>query len=495
MIYYKQERARLRQKQREIEKKRKLTLQKKREEEAKRREEIAKRKLEGQLVIPQLYLGTRLCAQNWEWLHEAQTQNRLYYILNVTNNVPNYYETGLKPSDLDDIQEDLLELQKQICSEDEQIQDEDDKENRSEECKNNEENEENIDLNINDWNEEDLFEKLEHLDDEKKLEILEKFKLEGDSEEEDMEVEENDETETSKPEDVIEKTKNKLLSVHDAELKFVYKRIPIEDSYDEDISRYFDESVEFINNSIEKGDSVLVHCREGRSRSVAIIIAYLMIAKNWTLQAANDHMASIALDININNGFKAKLMELELKIHNKSTLNYFDKSTRVQNRVQYNEDSFHNIEPRTRNRTKKNKKKVKPQVTTNEIKVDHQESSSCDKDMKIEENEQVQESQISDNILDDMITIEEDILKENNASLSFSTPNDNENPTQDKIEITNEPNVDNLKTTETNDQPSRVESVIETRKLELPKKKSSKKAPPVNLKTKQFWESFLLKTN
>lgn len=416
--------------------------------------------------------------------------------MNVTNNVPNYYETGLKPSDLEDIQEDLLELQNQFSkfsSNDDQeeviLKDQTDKESNDEESKNDELNE---DININDWNEEDLFEKLEHLNDEKKLEILEKFKIEDDNEEEDMDVEENnDETDIPKAEDVIEQTKNKLLTIHEGELKFVYKRIPIEDSYDEDISKYFDEGIEFIKNAIDKGDSVLVHCREGRSRSVAMIISYLIVAKNWTLQAANDHMATIALDININNGFKAKLMELEMKVHSVSTLDYFDKSTRVQSRVQYNEDSLQNIERRTRSRNKKSKKKVElSQTTTNE-----KQNPLCKEEIVQIEEKQTHDLSVSNDMLDDEIIVEDDIHNnDDKIDRSESLPQNTSNNDADIPNIVNEPTVNNINVESSSDQPVKVENK-EANKLLQPKKKPAKKLTNVNSKTKQFWESFLLKTN
>jgi len=51
--------------------------------------------------------------------------------------------------------------------------------------------------------------------------------------------------------------------------------------------RYYDQSIEFIHRArkIDKGN-VLVHCFAGISRSVAIVIAYLMTCSDFTFETA-----------------------------------------------------------------------------------------------------------------------------------------------------------------------------------------------------------------
>jgi protein phosphatase slingshot len=55
--------------------------------------------------------------------------------------------------------------------------------------------------------------------------------------------------------------------------KILYKQMEVHDLIDTQIETYFDEAFNFIENA-QKG--VLVHCKEGRSRSVSIVVAYLM---------------------------------------------------------------------------------------------------------------------------------------------------------------------------------------------------------------------------
>jgi hypothetical protein len=116
----------------------------------------------------------------------------------------------------------------------------------------------------------------------------------------------------------------------------VYFRVSVADSHDENISQHFEAAVSFMAGAISSGGSVLVHCREGRSRSVTVIIAYLMMEKKWRLDQAYERMEAVAPDVNINSGFKRQLMELEMALHQQTSLDFFDKSDRAE-RINYNE--------------------------------------------------------------------------------------------------------------------------------------------------------------
>ena len=56
-------------------------------------------------------------------------------------------------------------------------------------------------------------------------------------------------------------------------------RIPISDMEGEDIGRWFDAAQAFIDGSLAAGGAVLVHCHEGKSRSVTLVLAYFMKTK------------------------------------------------------------------------------------------------------------------------------------------------------------------------------------------------------------------------
>ncbi|POS72855.1 hypothetical protein DHEL01_v208752 [Diaporthe helianthi] len=51
--------------------------------------------------------------------------------------------------------------------------------------------------------------------------------------------------------------------------------IPLEDKANADLLEYFDQTNEFLQTHLREGHNILVHCKSGRSRSVAAVIAYL----------------------------------------------------------------------------------------------------------------------------------------------------------------------------------------------------------------------------
>lgn len=74
-------------------------------------------------------------------------------------------------------------------------------------------------------------------------------------------------------------------------LEHRYKKISInDDDPNEDITIHINEAVEWIDKEIKQDNSVLVHCLEGRSRSVCICIAYLIIKQNYTYEDAINHL-------------------------------------------------------------------------------------------------------------------------------------------------------------------------------------------------------------
>ena len=50
-----------------------------------------------------------------------------------------------------------------------------------------------------------------------------------------------------------------------------YCRIPVDDADDADIGAHFERSFEFISRALKTGGAVLVHCRQGVSRSATLV--------------------------------------------------------------------------------------------------------------------------------------------------------------------------------------------------------------------------------
>ncbi|GLT99783.1 hypothetical protein SLE2022_171990 [Rubroshorea leprosula] len=93
---------------------------------------------------------------------------------------------------------------------------------------------------------------------------------------------------------------------------FVYKVIPVVlDKEDTNITQYFDECFDFIDEAKRQGGGVLVHCFVGRSRSVTIVVAYLMKKRGMNPSQALEYVKSKRPQAAPNSGFLSQLQEFE----------------------------------------------------------------------------------------------------------------------------------------------------------------------------------------
>jgi hypothetical protein len=97
------------------------------------------------------------------------------------------------------------------------------------------------------------------------------------------------------------------------------KRFHATDGEEEDLRKYFQEAWEFINEAIASDSKVLIHCKEGRSRSASIAISYLVKHRNYSLKMALECMSKLLPEMNINDGFKRQLIQLELDVTGRYT--------------------------------------------------------------------------------------------------------------------------------------------------------------------------------
>jgi predicted protein tyrosine phosphatase len=93
-----------------------------------------------------------------------------------------------------------------------------------------------------------------------------------------------------------------------------YLRIDVEDMSREPIELFFDEACDFISESLENHEGVLVHCRSGVSRSSTIVLAFLIKNMGMRLFDAFFLVRSKRGIITPNIGFMNKLSELEKSI-------------------------------------------------------------------------------------------------------------------------------------------------------------------------------------
>lgn len=94
-----------------------------------------------------------------------------------------------------------------------------------------------------------------------------------------------------------------------------YLRIPVYDSVNDSISKYFLKAIDFIEQNITSGGAVLVHCREGKSRSASVCAAYLMKSKRLKLTEALEYISENAWTPSINLTFLKELMQFEVELY------------------------------------------------------------------------------------------------------------------------------------------------------------------------------------
>lgn len=110
---------------------------------------------------------------------------------------------------------------------------------------------------------------------------------------------------------------------------FLYRRIQVEDSEKSDLKRHFEDSSLWIAEQLQAGRRVLVHCREGLSRSPSIVVAHLMQHNQLTLQDALSLVEERNSIVRINEGFLRQLAELEEELFGAQTTKFFDAKSRA----------------------------------------------------------------------------------------------------------------------------------------------------------------------
>lgn len=102
--------------------------------------------------------------------------------------------------------------------------------------------------------------------------------------------------------------------------QFVYKKYELEDHPSQDLTPYFEEACEFLEEARKNAKNALVHCIQGMSRSVSFVIAYLIMKQNMKLREAYEYVYSKRSIIKPNPGFMTQLIQLEKKVHGVNTI-------------------------------------------------------------------------------------------------------------------------------------------------------------------------------
>jgi protein-tyrosine phosphatase len=89
---------------------------------------------------------------------------------------------------------------------------------------------------------------------------------------------------------------------------FKYLVLNALDTTNTDISKNFKSTNDFIDNAVENGGKVLVHCMAGRSRSVTILAAYIINTYGFSVEKTLDFIKNKRNIIEPNIGFKNQLI-------------------------------------------------------------------------------------------------------------------------------------------------------------------------------------------
>jgi hypothetical protein len=122
---------------------------------------------------------------------------------------------------------------------------------------------------------------------------------------------------------------------YEGEEGFSYHRYAVEDISGSRIGVFFDETTDLIRKELEAGHAVLVHCREGLSRSPTIVTSFLMQETNMKVEDALKLVEEKNGIVRINKGFLAELNELHKQLFNEES-SLFDPRERAE-KVSYDD--------------------------------------------------------------------------------------------------------------------------------------------------------------
>jgi atypical dual specificity phosphatase len=105
--------------------------------------------------------------------------------------------------------------------------------------------------------------------------------------------------------DIIEPSPSELGNIE-------WYRIPLQDIETQDVTDALNEGLAIIDQVAAGGGKVLIHCHEGRSRSVTLALAYLIARDRMPLADAINFIKSHRPEAQPNAGFMRQLMALEL---------------------------------------------------------------------------------------------------------------------------------------------------------------------------------------
>jgi protein-tyrosine phosphatase len=110
------------------------------------------------------------------------------------------------------------------------------------------------------------------------------------------------------------------------ELEGRYLSFKVDDHFNamQQIEHCFARAKEFLLQHHEQQTAVLVHCKQGISRSSTLVIAYMMHLKKWSLRQAMDVVKAVRSKVAPNGGFMRALLQMEYALHGTQSMDEKD---------------------------------------------------------------------------------------------------------------------------------------------------------------------------
>lgn len=105
-----------------------------------------------------------------------------------------------------------------------------------------------------------------------------------------------------------------LKCLYPSEFKY-YQLTSLEDTPNADIKRFFRDTSKFIEDVIDNGGRVYVHCHQGVSRSASVVIAFLMEFRGFSFDEAMTYVKARRPIVKPNDGFVKQLKEYEEELN------------------------------------------------------------------------------------------------------------------------------------------------------------------------------------
>jgi len=98
------------------------------------------------------------------------------------------------------------------------------------------------------------------------------------------------------------------------------EHFPMHDGGRTDLKEVLVKVKTFVEEGLEDGNTILIHCHLGQNRSATVVIALLMKSEDKTLFRVHRKLKALRPLVQINRGYAEQLLALEKEIHGKNSL-------------------------------------------------------------------------------------------------------------------------------------------------------------------------------